>query len=47
MDNYMEGNKPFTQLDDEDPAEKWQERVDQIIPDELSKEVLEELNTVD
>ena len=33
LDNYMHGNKPFTQLDDENPVEKWQAKVDRLAPD--------------
>ena len=33
LDNYMLGNKPFTQIDDDEPAEKWQAKVDTYITD--------------
>ena len=31
IDNYMKGNKHFTELDSEDPVGKFQEKVDRLM----------------
>ena len=31
VDNYMKGNKHFTELEDEDPLGKFQEKVDKVM----------------
>ena len=33
LDNYMQGNKPFTMLDSEDPVGKWEAKVERLAPD--------------